>query len=1132
MRKDSGMDSLRAQGSSEMLASMMTPKRIVCTAVIVCLLAGLCVIGAMPGAVKPAKAQFGEVILAIQITLGAMKLVGDLFSLAKYFLGPNPSAEALELLEDQMEELEAIIDQEAAIQQDIQLITDKLTQNALLQTANDGITHINERYAELQQMASLGYGNVTPAMMANFADRVMKPINSIERCVEAFYQALVVHPPGSPNCALEQERDIGLDMLAGATADSDFSTTVESTNGVNIVAERPMYFDFEGAWDGGSCQAGIPGPAPRYYFAEGTVRPYFRSFLCIQNPSSTSSSVKITYMKGDGSTEVQELRVPARSRSTVNVHDFLGVIDGPGGDFSALVETTNGVNIVAERPMFFIYNGHWTGGHVNAGMTKPLVKQYFAEGTTRPGFDSFMSLQNPSETPADVLITYLRGDGTNNQQRLTVPPMTRSTVRVSDVLGQVDSDACDFSAVVESMNGVGLIAERPVYFNYEGKWNGGHVQNGTEQPEAKQFFAEGTTRPGFDSFLSLQNPGDSDSNLLIRYMRGDGSNKDQALTIPPRTRRTVRVSDVLGQVDSDASDFSAFIGVESGPGILAERPTYFQNRSGWSGGHDEAAISSAGSKFYFAEGTRRPNFQTYICIQNPGDRAAEVRLTFNKGNGLQQVENLTVAPRSRKTIGCGETVEAPSLQYVYQQTMETLFANCYVQQLMGSQSIVFARDSNPTKYGTSDEYRNKYYARYMKDEVDMFLACTEQLVMSQVDTSKTDKSQAGIFNLPAGGKEVLASADSLAQIALGEGASEKNADGTYTKANLGLNGRIIASSDILPAGGTPVALRARLKGTSNVTAAGKTQYVNLPWLNDKKELWKYDCWTGAAPYNTLTLDDEWSLVRYRFDNLPDGTYEILDPGNNVLTEATVSTQQETNPTSPADTYELTFGSFGPILQTRGGPAILLNSSQWSAPAPSKSGALRNMSDPSYYHSTQDTANLNTGLWMYSNGGSHATTFNMEQTNTLTRTITAGEDLDIYPHYALTPTRCKTDTGGASQGFAQGNLTILPCHYIAAASFELSITDVTGGNTKTVIASDSIKAQDELTKYDDEDHLGYTSRSDVSDGYYVPYHMVSGHNYKFTLQIYARNYTEIHDNSNMWAKVNQAIVLNGLRLLGY
>ncbi len=65
---------------------------------------------------------------------------------------------------------------------------------------------------------------------------------------EAFYQSLVVHPPGSPNCALQQARDIALDELNGALFVSDFSTTVESTNGVNIVAERPMYFAFTGPW--------------------------------------------------------------------------------------------------------------------------------------------------------------------------------------------------------------------------------------------------------------------------------------------------------------------------------------------------------------------------------------------------------------------------------------------------------------------------------------------------------------------------------------------------------------------------------------------------------------------------------------------------------------------------------------------------------------------------------------------------------------------------------------------------------------------------------------------------------------------------------------------------------------------
>jgi len=44
------------------------------------------------------------------------------------------------------------------------------------------------------------------------------------------------------------------------------------------------------------------------------------------------------------------------------VKDFLGEGDDAAHDFSAMVQSTNGINLVCERPMYFNYNGVWPGG--------------------------------------------------------------------------------------------------------------------------------------------------------------------------------------------------------------------------------------------------------------------------------------------------------------------------------------------------------------------------------------------------------------------------------------------------------------------------------------------------------------------------------------------------------------------------------------------------------------------------------------------------------------------------------------------------------------------------------------------------------------------------------------------------
>ena len=118
---------------------------------------------------------------------------------------------------------------------------------------------------------------------------------------------------------------------------------------------------------------GATSAASTFYFAEGTCRPNFDPYICIQNPGTSDANVTITYMKGNGSTDTQTLTVPANSRSTVRVKDKLGEANDAAHDFSSKVECTNGQQIIAERPMYFNYQGagglNWTGGHDVVGFT-------------------------------------------------------------------------------------------------------------------------------------------------------------------------------------------------------------------------------------------------------------------------------------------------------------------------------------------------------------------------------------------------------------------------------------------------------------------------------------------------------------------------------------------------------------------------------------------------------------------------------------------------------------------------------------------------------------------------------------------------------------------------------------------
>jgi hypothetical protein len=225
---------------------------------------------------------------------------------------------------------------------------------------------------------------------------------------------------------------------------------------------------------------GTLAPASTFYFAEGTTRPGFDPYFTIQNPGQATAEGQITYLLGDATQQTQAFSVPANSRLTVRVVDFLGSANDSAHDFSARVETINGTEINCERPMYFNYTfagGSWTGGHIALGALHPQASWLFAEGSTRPDFDPYLTIQNPGQAEAQVEITYLKGDATSQTQTLNVTAGSRATVRVRDVLGSAFDVAHDFSTVVRSTNGVDIICERPMYFlyTYQGaNWAGGH----------------------------------------------------------------------------------------------------------------------------------------------------------------------------------------------------------------------------------------------------------------------------------------------------------------------------------------------------------------------------------------------------------------------------------------------------------------------------------------------------------------------------------------------------------------------------------------------------------------------------------------------------------------------------------
>ena len=424
----------------------------------------------------------------------------------------------------------------------------------------------------------------------------------------------------------------------GATVELQKDGAEINAFGVDVVSPGKITCAFDltgaapGAWDlivtnpdseSASLTGGFTVTNPTFYFAEGTCRPGFEPYVCIENPGASRAEVRITYMKGNGTTVTQELAVDPTSRTTVLPSSELGSADDAAHDFSTVVECLNGQRIVVERPMYFNYQGQWTGGSDVMGINFPQSTFYFAEGTCRPGFDPYLCIQNPGDATAVVRVNYVKGDSSVDMVELNVAAHSRATINPRDELGTGDDDAHDFSAKVECTNGQNIIAERPMYFNYNGVWTGGHDVMGATAPGNTFYFAEGYTgQDSFAEWLCLFNPNSQANPVHITYMFDDGTQQTQALTLDGTDRETVNVNEVVGP------DREVSVKVQADYPIVAERPMYFNYRDKWTDGSCVIGAGAPALEWMFAEGYTGPEFEEWLTLENPGDVPAAVTVTY------------------------------------------------------------------------------------------------------------------------------------------------------------------------------------------------------------------------------------------------------------------------------------------------------------------------------------------------------------------------------------------------------------------------------------------------------------------------------------------------------------------------
>jgi glucose/arabinose dehydrogenase len=273
----------------------------------------------------------------------------------------------------------------------------------------------------------------------------------------------------------------------------------------------------------------------------------------------------------------------------------------------------------------------------------PSLTRYFAEGSSSTFFETTIDLVNPGTAPANVLLRFLKSDGTTVSHAVVVLAQQHVTVRPAAI---EDLPLLDFSTVIETDHEI--VAERTMVWTPEQRY-GSHTESAVKAPATDWFLAEGATHGVFDLFYLLENPSATAAQVQIRYVLPAGQppiSIDYA--VPAHSRKTIWVDNEPGL---GATDVSAVIHSTNGVPLIVERAMYFSGEGqSFRGGHDSAGVTQPSVHWFFAEGATGDYFDTFLLLANPDPtRTAHVTLAYLLPDGTVVSVPHTIEPNSRQT---------------------------------------------------------------------------------------------------------------------------------------------------------------------------------------------------------------------------------------------------------------------------------------------------------------------------------------------------------------------------------------------------------------------------------------------------------------------------------------------------
>ena len=365
-----------------------------------------------------------------------------------------------------------------------------------------------------------------------------------------------------------------------------FASVIESD--LPIFAERAMYWPQASLRDGivtdtfrtrATAAIGASELRESWFLAEGTTTLSGEgqprdTLIYIGNPHEQNVDVELEFLREGETPVLHAIMIPAQRRATVTASSIAGL---ESANFSTWVRSKSGLGIFADRTMTGAADNladQWS--HATAAIPAISANWYFGGGTLLDGFETFVTLANPTTETATVNLRFLRETEEPFLTQIELLAMRRQTVITStfhELVGR------RFSIEVQS-TGPAIAAERSIFWRANGFTNRSGASNTAGNPILRPafFMPEGAVfgRSNFRCEFAIGNPNDETANITVNFMTEESQIVETQLTLEANRSRTIVANDFLNNVfpDDRTISFSTLIQSTNNRPIITDRLMY------------------------------------------------------------------------------------------------------------------------------------------------------------------------------------------------------------------------------------------------------------------------------------------------------------------------------------------------------------------------------------------------------------------------------------------------------------------------------------------------------------------------------------------------------------------------------